>query len=287
MTDPTSTGRATAEPGAAGPASEAQFLAEYDPRAFEPIGVTVDVVALTIRDGALHVLLVQRGVPPFEGRWALPGGFVKMLAGRRGQRVEEDLPDAAIRELGEETGTQLGRIHLEQLAAYGKPGRDPRMRVISVAYLAFAPELPDPEPGSDARAAAWVAVDDLGMAEPGGTQRPGTTRKLAFDHALILSDGLERARSKLEYTPLATAFTGEEFTISELRAVYETVWGEPLHAGNFHRKVLSVPGFVESTGELTPHGGSRGGPRARLYRRGDARLLHPALLRPGREEEVR
>jgi 8-oxo-dGTP diphosphatase len=161
------------------------------------------------------------------------------------------------------------------------------MRVISVAYLAFAPELPDPRPGSDARAAAWVAVDDLGMAGPGGTQRPGTTRKLAFDHALILSDGLERARSKLEYTPLATAFTGEEFTISELRAVYETVWGEPLHAGNFHRKVMSVPGFVESTGEVTPHGGARGGPRARLYRRGDARLLHPALLRPGREEEVR
>jgi len=285
VTDPTSTGRATA--GGAGPASEAQFLAEYDPRAFEPIGVTVDVVALTIRDGALHVLLVQRGVPPFEGRWALPGGFVKTRGGARGQRVEEDLPDAAIRELGEETGTRLGRIHLEQLAAYGKPGRDPRMRVISVAYLAFAPELPEPEPGSDARAAGWVAVDDLGMAEPGGTQRPGTTRKLAFDHALILSDGLERARSKLEYTPLATAFTGEEFTISELRAVYETVWGEPLHAGNFHRKVLSVPGFVESTGEVTPHGGARGGPRARLYRRGDARLLHPALLRPGREEEVR
>ena len=287
MTDPTSTGRATPGPGAARPESEAQFLAEYDPRAFEPIGVTVDVVALTIRDGALHALLVQRGVPPFEGRWALPGGFVKTLAGPRGQLVEEDLPDAAIRELGEETGTQLGRIHLEQLAAYGKPGRDPRMRVISVAYLAFAPELPDPEPGSDARAAAWVATGDLGMAEPGGTQRPGTTRKLAFDHALILADGLERARSKLEYTPLATAFTGEEFTISELRAVYETVWGEPLHAGNFHRKVLSVPGFVESTGEITPHGGARGGPRARLYRRGDARLLHPALLRPGREEETR
>src|ERR1019366_5850811 len=102
-------------------------------------------------------------------------------------------------------------------------------------------------------------------------------RKLAFDHARILADGLERARSKLEYTPLAAAFTGEEFTISELRAVYETVWGEPLHAGNCHRKVLSVPGFVESTGETTQHGGARGDPR----------LLHPALLRPGREEEVR
>jgi 8-oxo-dGTP diphosphatase len=284
---------ATAEPEPAGreptdePTDEQRFLAEYDPRAFEPIAVTVDVVALTIRDGALHVLLVQRGEPPFEGRWALPGGFVKTRTGPGGERIEEDLPEAAIRELGEETGTELGRIHLEQLAAYGAPRRDPRMRVISVAYLAFAPELPDPHPGGDARAAAWVPVTQLGIAESGASQRPDTSRKLAFDHARILHDGLERARSKLEYTPLATAFTGEEFTISELRAVYETVWGEPLHAGNFHRKVLSVPGFVESTGEVTPHGGTRGGPRARLYRRGDARLLHPALLRPGREDDVR
>ena len=161
------------------------------------------------------------------------------------------------------------------------------MRVISVAYLVFAPELPEPIAGSDARAAEWVPVAALGLADGAGAQRPGRTRKLAFDHARILTDGLDRARSKLEYTPLATAFVGEVFTISELRAVYETVWGEKLHAGNFHRKVLSVPGFVESTGETTESGGPRGGPRARLYRRGDARLLHPALLRPGREDEVR
>ncbi len=258
-------------------ASEAEFLASYDPAAFDPVAVTVNVVALTIRDGALGVLLVQRGVPPYQEQWALPGGFVP---------VAEDLQEAAIRELAEETGPRLGRIHLEQLASYGTPGRDPRMRVISVAYLAFAPELPAPQAGSDALAAAWVPVASLGLAEGGG-QRPGTTRKLAFDHALILADGLERARSKLEYTPLATAFAGEEFTISELRTVYETVWGERLHAGNFHRKVLSVPGFVEGTGETTETGGPRGGPRARLYRAGDARLLHPALLRPGREDAVR
>lgn len=270
-----------------GPASEEEYLATYDPRSFDPVAVTVDVVALTIRDGALDVLLVERGVPPYAGRWALPGGFVKPRPGASGQVVEEDLNEAAVRELAEETGQQLGRIHLEQLATYGTPGRDPRMRVISVAYLVFAPELPEPQAGSDARAAAWVPVESLGLAEGGGGQRPGTTRKLAFDHARILADGLERARSKLEYTPLATAFVGEEFTISELRAVYETVWGERLHAGNFHRKVLSVPGFVESTGETTETGGPRGGPRARLYRRGDARLLHPALLRPGHEDAVR
>jgi 8-oxo-dGTP diphosphatase len=265
---------------------EEEYLASYDPRAFPPVAVTVDVVALTIRDGALDVLLVRRGVPPYAGQWALPGGFVKAGSGALGQVAEEDLDEAAVRELAEETGQHLGRIHLEQLATYGTPGRDPRMRVISVAYLVFAPELPEPHAGSDAQDAAWVPVESLGLVE-GGRQRLGSTRKLAFDHARILADGLDRARSKLEYTPLATAFVGEEFTISELRAVYETVWGERLHAGNFHRKVLSVPGFVESTGETTETGGQRGGPRARLYRRGDARLLHPALLRPGREDGVR
>jgi 8-oxo-dGTP diphosphatase len=307
--------------------SEQQFLATYDPRAYAPVAVTVDVVGLTIRDGALHALLVQRGEPPFTGHWALPGGFVRVGGGLgqpaaalpegasaadpmptestlahgaqakqglawadqpgQGDQADEDLPEAAIRKLAEETGQDLSQIHLEQLATYGRPGRDPRMRVISVAYLAFAPELPEPLAGEGTTAAAWIAVDSLGLVEGTGLQRPGTTRKLAFDHAEILADGLERARSKLEYTPLAAKFVIEPFTIAELRTVYETVWGESLHAGNFHRKVLSVPGFVESTGETTQAGGPRGGPRSRLYRRGDARLLHPALLRPGREESVR
>ncbi len=268
---------------------EERFLADYDPRRYDPIAVTVDVVALTIRDGQLHVLLVRRGEPPHEDRWALPGGFVSS---------QEDLLEAAVRELAEETGLLAGSgeppepVHLEQLATYGTPGRDPRMRVVSVAYLAFGPEMPDSRAGGDAAAAAWVSIDTLGLPETirlgrPVTQRPGTTHRLAFDHARILTDGLERARSKLEYTPLATAFLGEEFTIPELRAVYEAVWAEELHAGNFHRKVLSVPGFVESTGGTTERGGPRGGPRARLYRAGDARLLQPALLRPSREEETR
>jgi 8-oxo-dGTP diphosphatase len=230
-------------------------------------------------------MLIQRGAPPFEGMWALPGGFVRI--GDHG----EDLHEAAARELLEETGLSAGpvekeRVHLEQLRTYGKPGRDPRMRVFTVVYLAFAPELPDPVAGTDAADAAWVPVTSLGLTDD-GEQRPGTTRRLAFDHARILFDGLERARSKLEYTPLATAFCAAEFTIPELRAVYEAVWGEELHAGNFHRKVLSVPGFVESTGETTDRGGRRGGPKPRLYRAGDAHLLHPALLRPSREEQIR
>ncbi|MFI6761753.1 NUDIX hydrolase [Micromonospora sp. NPDC050417] len=248
--------------------TEQEFLDSYDPSAYPALAVTVDVVALTIRDGDLHVLLVTRGAPPFTGQRALPGGFVR----------DEPLAAAAVRELAEETGLhpgegELARLHLEQLASYGDPERDPRMRVVSVAHLAFAPSLPDPRAGSDAAAAEWVPVGSAGT--------------LAFDHGAILSAGLERARAKLEYTPLATAFLGERFTIGELRAVYTAVWGEELHAGNFHRKVLSVPGFVESTGETTSRGGERGGPRARLYRAGDAKLLHPALLRPSREDGVR
>jgi 8-oxo-dGTP diphosphatase len=225
----------------------------------------------------LHVLLIRRAAPPSEGRWALPGGFV---------REGEDLAAAAARELAEETGLTAApqRLHLEQLASYGAPDRDPRMRVVSVAYLAFAPDLPEPRSGTDAADAAWVPVDDLALTTERAEE---AAHELAFDHAAILADGLERAGSKLEYTPLATRFVGEEFTIGELRAVYETVWGERLHAGNFHRKVLSVPGFVESTGATTARGGPRGGPRSRLYRAGDATLLHPALLRPSREENIR
>lgn len=261
--------------------------AGYDPRAFPPVAVTVDVVALTIRDGELHVLLVRRALAPYAGRWALPGGFIQ---------PDEDLRTAAARELAEETGLGgegLRRTHLEQLATYGAPDRDPRMRIVSAAYLAFAPDLPEAVAGSDASDAAWVPVSALGLVDSDGTisrparQANGTTRRLAFDHARILADGLERARAKLEYTPLATRFVGEVFTITELRGVYEAVWGVELHAGNFHRKVLSVPGFVESVGATTERGGARGGPRARLYRAGDARLLHPALLRPSREETVR
>ncbi|MFF7154364.1 NUDIX domain-containing protein [Streptomyces sp. NPDC087422] len=302
MTDAVNTPETAGESAAR---RERDFLDSYDPRAFDPIAVTVDIVALTLRADRLHVLAVERGGPPFAGERALPGGFVR--AGR------ESLDEAAARELAEETGldaTALGRVHLEQLGSYGVPDRDPRMHVVSIAYLAFAPGLPDATPGSDAAGAAWIPVEailpkgqpDTAPPRPfeqgrrtgiygGGTgRRPashGSAPRLAFDHDRILADGLERARGKIEYTPLATAFLGETFTISELRAVYETVWGAPLHAGNFHRKVLSVPGFVESTGETDSRPGSKGGPRARLYRAGDARLLHPALLRPDREDDVR
>jgi 8-oxo-dGTP diphosphatase len=230
----------------------------------------VDIVALTIHDGELKVLLVKRGEAPYRGWSALPGGFVRSRRDGSGRVRGETLDAAAARELAEETGLRPGhealhRVHLEQLATYGDPDRDPRMRVFSVAYLAFGADMPTAVAGGDVVAAAWVPVDGV--------------RRLAFDHAAILADGLERARAKLEYTPLATSFVGPEFTMPELRGVYAAVWGVDPHPGNFHRKVLSVPGFVEECGAVTERGGERGGRRARLYRAGGAALLHPALLR--------
>jgi 8-oxo-dGTP diphosphatase len=215
--------------------------------------VAVDLIVLTIRDGELAVLLIRRGIEPMKGRFALPGGFVG---------PQEDLLGAARRELKEETGLQVA--HLEQLGSYGAPNRDPRGRVVTVAYLALVADPGTPRAGSDAAAANWQPVAAL---------RKG---KLAFDHARLLADGVERARSKLEYTPLAGAFVAEPFTISDLRAVYEAVWGEPVDPRNFHRKVTSVTGLLVATGES--RAGDRGRPAA-LYRRGPAELLLPPMMR--------
>ncbi|MGW5875785.1 NUDIX hydrolase [Nocardiopsis terrae] len=253
-------------------ADEHRFLAGYDPNAFAPAAVTVDVVALTIRDGLPHVLLGRRARHPQRGRWTLPGGFVRARDGAAGP-ADPDLPDAALRVLTEKTPLPA-EIHLEQLGTYGAIDRDPRMRVISVAYMVLAPDLPDPRTGRDTAEAAWVPWTALGYGEGADTGH-----ELAFDHTRVLGDAVERARSKLEYTALATAFLPPAFTITELRGVYEAVWGRTLHAANFHRKILATPGFVEDTGELADRGGSGGGRRARLYRAGGAALLHPPLLR--------
>lgn len=219
--------------------------------------VTADLVVLTVRGDELVALVVKRGVEPYRGRWALPGGFVG---------DDEDLADAAARELGEETGIAAIDAHLEQLATYGAPERDPRGRVVTVAYLALVADLPAPTAGSDASEAAWCAVD--------GLLRQG---RLAFDHRQILNDGVERARAKLEYSPLATSFCDEEFTIADLRRVYEVVWGTDLDPRNFHRKVSSTDGFLETTGRTTSRDGGR---PAQIFRRGPATALHPPMLRP-------
>jgi ADP-ribose pyrophosphatase YjhB (NUDIX family) len=224
----------------------------------EPFAVTVDLVLFTLVQDRLCALGVRRGGEPFRGRWALPGGFVQ---------AQEDLQQAARRELREETGLDATRVHLEQLASYGEPNRDPRQRVVSVAYLALAPGLPAPIAGSDAADAAWLEVSELLRLRPG----------LAFDHGQILRDGLDRARSKLEYTPLATAFCARDFTIAELRKVYEVVWGTEVDPRNFHRKVTGTRGFVVDTKKVRVE---RGRP-AHVYRVGNLRLLNPPMLRPG------
>ncbi|WP_077799566.1 NUDIX domain-containing protein [Streptomyces sp. JHA26] len=235
-------------------------MSGYDKHAFEPFAVTVDLAVLTLRAGALHVLLVERGQEPYAGRWALPGGFLL---------PEESAEEAARRELAEETGlADVTGLHLEQLRTYSEPGRDPRMRVVSVAFTALLPDPPEPHAGTDAAEARWVPYD--------------TARDLAFDHDRILADARERVGAKLEYTCLATAFCPAEFTLGELQQVYETVWGTALDRPNFRRKVLATPGFVEAVPGAARLTGGRGKPAA-LYRAGPATTLHPPLLRTPRE----
>jgi 8-oxo-dGTP diphosphatase len=218
--------------------------------------MTVDLAVLTVRENLLHVLVIERDNQPFAGHSALPGGFL---------RGGEDLPDAAERELAEETGLQGGPLHLEQLRVYGAPDRDPRGRIVSVGYLAIAPDLPVPTAGSDARSARWAPVDTV-------------RGKLAFDHATILDDAVERARTQLEFTTLAAAFCGPTFTIGDLRHIYEVVWDEPVDPRNFSRKVTQTRGFVEPTGgKRVPDTGRP----AALYRRGPALTLNPPLMRAG------
>jgi 8-oxo-dGTP diphosphatase len=225
--------------------------------AYPPFAIAVDLVVLTIRDGRLQVLLVERGEDPYRGNLALPGGFV---------HPDEDLLPAAIRELAEETGISQPPGHLEQLATYGRPDRDPRMRVVSVAHLALVPDLPNPVAGTDAAASRFMPVQPLLRRRS----------RLAFDHGEILRDGVERARAKLEYSALGTAFCPREFTVGELRAVYQAVWGVALDPRNFHRKVTGSPGFLTPTGTMTTRGGGR---PAQLYRSGPTTVLNPPILR--------
>ncbi|MDX6318268.1 MAG: 8-oxo-dGTP diphosphatase, partial [Nocardioidaceae bacterium] len=176
------------------------------------------------------------------------------------------LGPAVERELTEETGISVRGMRIEQLATYGQPDRDPRSRTVSVAYLAVLPDGPDPVGGDDAVDAQWRPVSWLLSRRD----------RLAFDHRVILRDGVERARAKLEYSAIGTSFCPPRFTIADLRRVYEVVWGASLDPGNFHRKVTSVPGFVVPTGGKASRGAGR---PAELYRRGPNELLHPPLTR--------
>ncbi|MBC8077341.1 MAG: NUDIX hydrolase, partial [Chloroflexales bacterium] len=197
----------------------------YDVTRYERPSVTVDVVIFTLIGGSLHVLLVQRRNWPHEGRWAIPGGFVEM---------HEALDEAAKRELEEETG--LRDVYLEQLYTFGAPQRDPRSRVISVAYIALVrADAQALRVSDESTAVRWFPCAAL----------PG---ELAFDHDTILAAALNRLRSKLEYTTLAFQLLPEVFSILELKAIYEQILGEgELDKGNFYRKIKDAR-LLEETG---------------------------------------
>src|SRR5688572_11499100 len=222
---------------------------DYDPSRFPSFAVTVDVVVLTMSEGVLQVLLVSRGEAPFKGMWAIPGGF---------KRPSETLDEAAKRELTEETGVDAASL-LTQFGAYGDPERDPRMNVVTVAYVAVVRDVGEIVSGTDAAAAALTPVSDV----------LNEKLDLAFDHLRILHDAVERVRVELEVSGMATAFVGTTFTLAELRAVYEAVWGVQLDAANFRRSVVAEDGWVIPTGRRAQPGPAGGRP-AELYRAGRA-----------------
>lgn len=200
--------------------------------------VTTDIVIFTIRDGRLKLLLIKRGGEPYQGRWALPGGFVEL---------DEDLEASARRELEEETG--VSGVYLEQLYTFGRPDRDPRERVITVAYYALIPsDQVRLQAATDAEAVGWFAFEEL--------------PPLAFDHDEIVAMAHQRLVAKLDYSTIAFQFLSREFTLSELQEVYEIIRREPVDKRNFRKQVLALGKLVE-TKKMKRDGAHR---PARLYR---------------------
>ncbi|WP_104105021.1 NUDIX domain-containing protein [Arthrobacter sp. 08Y14] len=239
---------------------EERYLQDYVPREYPSVALAVDLVVFAVSSGTLNAVFVRRGAHPFKGSLALPGGFVL---------PDEDALSAAWRELEEETGLDLGahRAHVEQLATYSGPNRDPRMRVASVAHLALLATdgrtLPELATGSDAAAAEWLPVHDVLAGAD-----------LAFDHRDILSAGLDRLAGKIEYSLTASHLLPEEFTLKQLRSVYRAVWNtDKLDAGNFTRKMT---GALQDTGRKVIRG--KGAP-ATVFRVRDE-YLSPPLIRP-------
>ncbi len=223
------------QPTAPDPLDEAAFLEQYRPEDFPRPAVAVDIAIFTILDADLKILLIQRQTHPFRGAWALPGGFLRVGPSRVDQG--EDLAEAAQRRLAEETRLPRGAAYLEQLQTFGRAGRDPRMRVISVSYFALVrPDLaPFVAAGEEALDARWVSLSALGK------------QKLAFDHREIIEFALTTIRSRIENSNLAFELVPESFSIPELRAVHEVIKGVPQDPGNFRRKFnrLVDDGIIE------------------------------------------
>jgi 8-oxo-dGTP diphosphatase len=219
------------------------------------VQVTVDVVIFSLRNWELNVLLIRRGIPPFEGRWALPGGFI--LEG-------ESLEAAARRELEEETGVR--DVYLEQLYTFGDVDRDPRGRVVTVAYYALLTgETSSLRAGTDAGAASWM---------PARKHPP-----LAFDHEQILAYALERLSNKLEYTTVGFQLLPKKFTLRQLQRVYETVLGRPLDKRNFRRK-MALLGILTPLDEWVQDGPSRPAQLHRFSAKRFDRLRDRGILFP-------
>jgi len=199
--------------------------------------VSTDIVIFTLQDKQLKVLLIQRAYDPYRGHWSLPGGFVE---------IDEDLDSAALRELEEETG--VSGVYLEQLYTFGQPDRDPRERVISVAYYALVPaDRIHIRAASDAKSVAWFACNQL--------------PELAFDHAQIIETARKRLAAKMDYSTIALQFMPTRFTLGELQTVYETIMNSPLDKRNFRKRVLAFESII-ATGETRQNGKHR---PARLY----------------------
>jgi 8-oxo-dGTP diphosphatase len=260
MSDPS--GKLSSKDGA--DMTEAEFLAAYKANDYPKPSVTVDLVIFTVLDTDLKVLLIKRGGHPFRGCWALPGGFVNVGDGVKEQG--EDLEAAAHRELAEETGLPKGSCYLEQLYTFGKAGRDPRTRVISVAYFALVrPTLaPIVTAGDDAAAAQWFSVQAIlergsSEAESKVLEHDGlfslSRNGLAFDHDVILDTAIKRLRGRIDYSPIAFDLVPETFTVAELRSVYEAVKGAAYDPKTFHRKFRRML----ADGILVTAPGKRGG----------------------------
>lgn len=229
---------------------EAAFLASYDPKAFDPIAVTVDVALVAADGDALQCLLIQREQHPAQGRWALPGGFVAS---------GESLEATARRVLKEKAGVE--GVYLEQLYTFGAPKRDPRMRIITVAYYALVDAARLAASGRTQVARLSVPWE----GETGGAvsaEVDGAEVPMAFDHDLILGKVVQRMRGKLDYSPIGFQLLPEAFTLRQLQQVHEAVLARHVNKDSFRRRMLAS-GQLEATGERQEDVGHR---PAELYR---------------------